>query len=559
MKTVTVAPSTQRRLRRALLLFAASCVLSGSAMGQTEPRGSEATQIPTGPYRIAGTLVNSKTGNVLALSRVTIADSKNRQKRQSVITGENGRFEFHVPAGKYSLEGAKRGFTASAYNQHEQFSTAIVTGADLDTENLVLRLGPEAVFSGKVLDESGDPAGNALITVYRQDRSLGVNRVFPYRNAQTDDLGRYEVAPIQEGIYFVSAAASPWYAVHPSTLQEGAPALPSHVDPSLDVAYPVTYYGDVAEPADAAPITVHDGDRIEADIHLNPVPALHLTFRVPEGSGPGRVPMLYKPGFDGEKFVQGEALQGFPNGTFEVNGIAPGRYMVRMPDANGMKEPVEVNLDRGGEFDLPSGNSMSQIKAGVQIAGQSSLPAQLHIVLHGDKGNGGQAVVDAKGEANFSDVPSGKYQVVAGTATEPYSVVRITSEAGTTFGHELNVPPGASLTVMLSLAGGSATVEGFAKRDGKAVSGAMIVLVPKGIATERDRFRRDQSDLDGSFSLPNVIPGVYTVIAIEDGWDLGWGDPTVLEKYLKRGQTIEVGDRQKSQVHLPDAVDVQVK
>ena len=30
--------------------------------------------------------------------------------------------------------------------------------------------------------------------------------------------------------------------------------------------------------------------------------------------------------------------------------------------------------------------------------------------------------------------------------------------------------------------------------------------------------RRDQSDSDGSFALRDVVPGQYTVVAIQDGW-----------------------------------------
>jgi hypothetical protein len=107
--------------------------------------------------------------------------------------------------------------------------------------------------------------------------------------------------------------------------------------------------------------------------------------------------------------------------------------------------------------------------------------------------------------------------------------------------------------------GGSVTVEGFAKRAGKGTSGAMIVMVPKNPEANHDRFRRDQSDLDGSFSLPNVIPGSYTIIAIEDGWDLDWSEAGVLAPYLKHGQTIEVGDRSPTTMRLANAVEVQAK
>jgi hypothetical protein len=547
-------------------LAAACAPLCCAAHAQTE--NLQRTLIPSGPYRIAGTVVNAKTGSSLARSRVTIADAKNRQSMQSVVTGNDGRFEFHVPAGKYSLDGAKRGFITASYNQHDQYSTAIVTGADLDTENLAFRLAPNAVLTGKVLDEFQEPVRRAQIMVYRENHFQGVSRILGFRRAMTDDQGRYEVTPLNEGTYFVSAKASPWYAVHPTSTGEGAasranpPSPPPQVDPSLDVAYPITYYGDAAEAEDAAPIPVRGGDRLEADIHLNPVPSLHLIVHVSQDSTQGMsVPVLQKSSFDGLEQVENSNIQNVAPGVVELTGVAAGRYTVRMRDSSGqLQEPTEINLNSGGELDVSSGRSTSKIKATVRIEAAASIPAQLHIALRDNKGRAlNFTQVDAKGEANFADVIPGKYDVVAGSATNRYSVVRIASEAGTISGHALDVPPGASLTVALSLVGGSVTVEGFAKRAGKSASGAMVVLVPKNPEANLDRFRRDQSDLDGSFSLPNVIPGSYTIIAIENGWDLDWSEPAVLAQYLEHGRTLEVGDRSPTPMYLADAVEVQAR
>ena len=147
----------------------------------------------------------------------------------------------------------------------------------------------------------------------------------------------------------------------------------------------------------------------------------------------------------------------------------------------------------------------------------------------------------------------------AGSTNKSYSVIRITSEAGDSSGKTLSVPAGAALDITVSLAGGEAAVEGFAKRAGKPAAGAMIVLVPTDPEANHDLFRRDQSDLDGSFTLRSVIPGTYTLIAIEDGWDLDWAKPAVLAAYLKRGQTIKVDDRTRGTLHVPGSVEVQKK
>jgi hypothetical protein len=224
-----------------------------------------------------------------------------------------------------------------------------------------------------------------------------------------------------------------------------------------------------------------------------------------------------------------------------------------------MQGATEINLNGGGELDIARSDPTSTIKAKVQMEGGTTLPSHFQIGLRNAKRRDFGSWVNDKGEASFSDVTAGKYEVVANSPTQAYSVTRIVSEAGTAAGHELNVPAGGSLTVTLTLVGSSVKVEGFARHDGKGFAGAMIVLVPKNPEANHDRFRRDQTDLDGSFVLQNVIPGTYTIVAIEDGWDLDWAEAPVMSRYVGRGQTIEVGDHSPATVHLTDAVELQPK
>ena len=537
-----------------LVCMAATLWAQVPATGQT---------LAPGEFRVAGIVVNKIGGHPLAGARVGLADTRNRQSALAVVTEDDGRFMFHVRAGKYSLEAVKRGFISAFYKQHQQFSTAIVTGAGLDTENLILQLAPNAVLAGKVLDESGVPVRNARVTVYREDRQSGISRIRAFRQASTDDQGTYEVTPLDDGTYFVSARAKPWYAVHPSTTPGGEGSPPSAVDSSFDVAYQITYYGDATDADDAVPIPIRGGDRVEADIHLSPVPALHLLVHVPDNGSHGfNLPEFQVPVFDGVADVHVDGSRMVSQGVFEITGIPSGRYTVRTfgsPDGQA-KEPTEIDLTGNAqELDLSSGTPTGTVKATVQVAGDATLPSGLVVAMRNSKGRVvSQGSVDAHGEVSFPEVVSGQYTLLAGSATKPY-FVRIKSDSDNASGRTLNVPPGSSLDIKLLLIGGEVTVEGIAKQAGKPVSGAMIVLVPEDPELNRDLFRRDQSDQDGTFGLPNVVPGSYTVIGIEDGWDLDWGKPAVLEHYATHGQTISVRGRAGRTMQLPDPVEVQPK
>jgi hypothetical protein len=61
-----------------------------------------------------------------------------------------------------------------------------------------------------------------------------------------------------------------------SSQAEGAGNAPPSVARSLDVAYPTTYYNGATDTDGATPIPIQGGDHLQVDIHLNPVPALHL-------------------------------------------------------------------------------------------------------------------------------------------------------------------------------------------------------------------------------------------------------------------------------------------
>lgn len=556
---------------RSLSQMTTLCLFAVAFTAAQTPATPQATT-STVNYRIAGTIVSKLDGHPLARARVTVRDAKDPQKFESVVTAEDGKFEFTgVPAGKYDLHGAKRGFIQASYDQHEQFSTAIVTGAGLDTEDLVLRLAPIAIISGNVLDESGDPVRRATVTLYYDDHSSGVNQIRQFRGAQTDDQGTYEIAGIMPGTYFLSASAKPWYAVHPNTNPSGSvnskPAAiasteTSNFDRSLDAAYPLTYYSDVTDTDSATPIPIAGGERLQIEVHLNPMPSLRLLFRMPENGEKEHIfPRIEQPAFDGAAFLQNDGVRMVSPGLFELTGIPAGRYNVRLTGPDSALQMKGVDLTRDGEeIDTSKAEALSTVKVTVQVPGEATPPPRLMVGLRsGSRVFAGAQPFNAKGEAELAQIAAGHYDVLVWGSNKPYSIAHISAEGAEVSGHSLTVTAGSSPSVSLTVVGGSLNVEGTAKRAGKPFAGAMVVLVPKNPEGNRGLFRRDQSDLDGTFNLQNVVPGTYTVLAIENGWDLDRSQPGVIAAYMNRGRTIEVGNHFGRAMKLSEAVEVQSK
>jgi protocatechuate 3,4-dioxygenase beta subunit len=537
-------------------------------------------QVQAGGARIAGKVVSSVSGEPLSRARVTVANLQERGETKSLITGDDGVFEFRgLTVGKYSLSAARRGFIESSFDQHERYSTAIVTGSEADSEHLVFRLSPQAVLTGRVLDEFGDPVRNADVSLYRQDQSTGVSLILRVSSTHTDDRGTYEFAGLAAGNYFVSVSAEPWYALRPRPLPNprAVVAASAGLSPSFDVAYPTTYYPDTTDSDDAVPVPLRGGEHLTADVHLSPVPAIRIFVPMPETpEQEPAMPALLRKSFDSMENVlaarmevRSDSPQQEPGanialaapGKLEISGIPAGKYTVFIPDDASGTTPgtlAEINLTRDGqELNAASGEPVSRLKFAVHILGEARIPQRLRLALqNGDHRVIGSSLVDANGNSELVHIPPGKYNLLAATPGKDYAVTQITSDGHRSSGHSLEIAPGSTIKGDVTLLSGTGTIEGFAKRAGKGVPGAMIVLVPKDTEAHGELFRRDQSDLDGSFSLATIVPGEYTIVAIENGWDLNWSQAGVIAHYLPRGRTVAVGPGPS---HLPEPVEVQTK
>jgi hypothetical protein len=548
--------------------FLTSLGMTGFSFEDGIASGQENTATVAG-YKIAGVVVNAMTGAALGRVKVTLAETRARMQRIERVTDEGGRFEFAgLPAGKYSLQGSRGGYITASYEQHEQYSTAIVTGPEFATEKLVLRLMPMAMIAGHVMDESGEPVRSAPVQLFEQTHMGGTSRVIARGFSQSDDRGYFDLSGLEPGTYFVSVNARPWYAMHPGQVQ----GVEQHIPAALDVAYATTFYGGATESENAAPIELKGGERKEIDIRMSPVPSLHLMIRMPETRvGPNqeltpqeiqrqvRMPVFQKRVFDTEEFVQFEGMQPVRPGVYEVSGIAAGRYDVSIHsgDPNEPQEFTEMNLTRDGQdLSVTQGEILGKVKVTVKMPEGEPLPRPNAVGLRDARQRfAGVRPRDASGAAEFDGVKPGKYAILLLNPGKQYAVVKVVSGGEETAGHEVTVVGGTTTEVTAELVGGDARIEGVVEKNGKPVAGVMVALVPKDPERHEELFRRDQSDFDGTFTLQSVVPGTYTVVAVEDAWGFDWMKAGVLARYVLHGKEVVVGE--KKLVRLGEAVEVQ--
>ena len=554
-------------IQRAVLLTAALVTATlGPLLALPAQTQHPAQSSPNGLYRIAGTVVNAATGEPVHHAAVAALSEEDSHTVAAVESDNDGHFSLErLPAAKYQLTASKRGFRTSFYDEHEEFNSAVVTGPGQETDRLTFRLVPGGVVHGTVIADGGDPVEGARVMLFRKDHDgKAGGRINQSDTAPTDDTGAYEFTGLAAGEYLLAVTAEPWYALHRQVSRARQPAV-SDADPAaaLDVAYPVTYYDSTTDEASATPIQVGGGSRVEADITLHPTPALHIvvdTPRKPDGSI-ARAELRQTIFGSVVGTVSAGFLDAMQTGTTEFSGVAPGRYELAQGDP---PRVVELDANTSQQVDPTLGTPAVAVhgtlvrSAGVQSAGEP-FPDDCNLTLEStdpERRQDPMQTVCLRGSFSFPTVPAGRWQLLGESGGSPLPVASI-GVAGRTHRGNLFTVQDRPVSLVVTITQGATRVTGFASRAGKGAAGVMLVLVPKEMAALDGLARRDQSDSDGSFSLRDVVPGEYTLVAIEDGWNLDWAQPEVIARYLPGGVAVTVSDNSGKLLPLSAPVPVQ--
>ncbi|HUV71005.1 MAG TPA: carboxypeptidase regulatory-like domain-containing protein [Terracidiphilus sp.] len=518
---------------------------------------SASAQTGAGSYRIAGTVVNAVTGEPVRGATVAVLAVEGGGRIAGAQSGNDGRFAIEgLAAGKYQLIASKRGYSTAAYDQHGDFSSAVVTGEGQDTGSLVFRLAPGAVLRGVVSDDGGDPAADAQVMLFERPQGHEPGeKIVQVDTALTDDTGLYEFANLAKGKYLVAVKAEPWYALHRGG---GRRESGSEANSALDVAYPITYFDSTTDEAAASPVELGDGSRVEADISLHAVPALQLTVEAPRRQdGSIARPELRQTIFGVPvSAVSAGFMDAIQTGSTELSGVAPGHYELTQGDP-----PRVVVLDAANSQHVEPGAGIPAfaVSGALQTATGARLTGQAVVTLEpADNSQGLKPMVSAfnQGSFSFAAVPAGAWKLRVEQAGLREAVLSIGVGGRLRTGNVVAVQDRPQ-TLLVRVSADGMRVEGFARKGEAGFAGAMVLLVPRDRGAFPDLVRRDQSDSDGSFVLRDAAPGQYTVVAIEDGWGLDWTRPEVIGRYLPGGVSVTVRDTLDKVVRLSGPVGVE--
>ena len=497
----------------------------------------QANQAAPDTWRISGKVVDALSGAPLARCSVEIGPTEDRGASRSIETGNDGVFAFDgLAQGKYRLSASKRGYLPQDYEQHDNFSTAIAVGPGLQSEGLNFKVVPQAVITGVVTEEHGEPVRRAQVRLFKDQDRLGIRSTVQRQTTATDDRGVYQLARIDPGNYYLAVSGQPWYA---QALRHSLPNEKEEEPASpLDVAYPTTFYPQATDSEDATPIPIRGGERIQADVTLNAQPALHVRIRLPVQDQESGFGLRMSQSIFGQVEPVSSFGQTVQNGVMEISGILPGHYDFTLFHP-GPGDPTAESTHFTGEVtssttELTPGDAESEVTVTGKVTSVDGKIPSGGITLRPHQGRTYTAMLDKAGEFDVK-VPPGDYEIV-GQIPQMY-LTQLTAQDGVVKNRVLTVKAGSTPKLELIASKGFGQIDGVAKRGDQPASGIMVLLAPDDNPV---LFRRDQSDSDGSFTLGNVVPGHYRLLAVERGWELEWANRDVLNAFLKKSVPVEV-------------------
>lgn len=557
-------------------------LLCGGALSAQQPPGAPPAapepaleQPPTG--QIAGTVVSAKTGEILKGVAVTIRGmvpggrGPTPPVTREALAGIDGRFVFiELPPAEYDVIASKAGYGGQFTYRPE---SRIRLAADEQRNDVVVRLQPSAVVTGRVLDAYGEPLPEAAVHALTRRAMPGREpRWMTVQRAQTNDLGEYRLHSLAAGKYVIAAqsprAASPrgvGYAEFSPSYYPGALSLDQAA--AMKLAYGAEMNG--------------------IDFQLDPSPDTTVRGIVVDGStgeACGDCSLRF-----GDAFSMGLEFgtQTTKEGVFVVHGLQPGTHSIMANMARGggsggaprfhseqIQVPesgdLEVRIAMGGTYavsgefvleDPPEQKPPAPVQpGGAQQQNAATAPQRPIMFTLESLGSfpfpGGRGTVPAQGGSfEIGEVQSGEYRIrVYGMPPGAY-LRRVTLDGRELSAPRITVPrdgPLSGLKLYAAFDGASiqGTVKPAAGDEARGVSGGQFVMaVPDGGSNAYAEQSMTRLEAGGGFTFLTLAPGSY-ILFVANNPTIDISDPDIRRALKPYSKQVSLAKKEQVRVEL---------
>ena len=523
---------------------------------------------------LEGKLIDDKTGEPIRRANVYLMQmsfqptiTMGPPPNIVVVTDPEGKFTFtRVTPGRYMLSADKPGYVRQQYGSRAVEmgpGTPLTVEAGQKITNLNFRLQPQAVITGKVVDDEGEPVPHVMVNVLRY---MPMSRQpLPTMAMPTNELGEFRLANIAPGRYILRAEPRHGMAGFPA----GAPAA-ADANGEGTLGYVTTYYPGVTDLTSATTLAVTAGQQLAgADIRLRKDRVFQVMGKVQGVSAGNHMQVTLQPqAARGTLRAYGPGAGGMakPDGTFTIPNVLPGSYEAtvmtfemggrpqvigRTPVTVTNRNVADIVIQAEAPLDLVGRVNMEDAGAG-KLSGQVMIQPVQPIPVFVPPSR-----INEDGSFKFSGVAREKFYVhVGGLPPEAFikSVragdVDVTSQ-GLDLTASTNAPP-----VEIRVSSKGATVEGSVQDADKPATGAVVMMLPHPLDPAHFAMMRKtgNTDQNGRFSISGIAPGEYRIYAWDTFVPVNFSDAEQLKEFDEFAVTVKVKEEGREQVALKLAV-----
>jgi hypothetical protein len=496
---------------------------------------------PAGTSTVRGHVFAADSGQPLRKAQVRMVSGEIRENRLAT-TDVDGAYEFkEVRAGRYAISANKGSYVGLSFGQQRPTDPprqmAILDNQIVEKMDFALTRG--SVISGRILDEFGEPMSDVQVAVQQYQTVQGQRRLVPTgRQSSTNDIGEFRLFGVSPGQYYIVAT---WRALNP-------------VNDTFD------------KPAQAQRITLAVGEE-KSDIvmALRPIRATRVSGTAIGSDGKpmtGAVLVTSTSGYGFNMVANGPIR---PDGTFQINGIAPGEYTLRAqafgPGSEGETATAKVTATGEDIKDLRLLGVKPSSATGrivVDPAAAAALPPGLMLfpmpIEPGAMPMGGQPTrMSDDGTFEMKAAPGRMRINMGGAGGWVIRSIRLNGIDVTDAGVEFKANEDIS-GLEIEITNKLATITGLVTNArGETVKDYSAIA----FAQDREKWKiggRYQAfgrpDQDGRFKMSGLTPADYYIVALEKVDSGQLGDPDYLESLKTKATAISIREGESRTVDL---------
>jgi hypothetical protein len=522
----------------ALMLPLHSLAQQGYAQGPDGPAPTAGSKPDVSGYSVAGTVVNSATGEPIRRAAVTISGQADR----ATLTDNSGHFEFDgVAEGRVFVGVTKPGF----FNERNANGLTTLQVAP-DASPVLLRMVPGGAIVGRVTTRDEQPLEGFQVGVITRQNLGGRQAWFgsPFFQARTDERGDFRLANLPAATYYVEVDQS----LETTLVQPGIPNAREQV-------YAKVFYPGVAGFGAAAPLELRAGQQLEANFTLTAEPIYQISGVVstPENlSSPLTFTRKSAENYDFTQSVptqDGKFQSKLPAGAYSVSGSTANGVLLSTLGASveiGSDSPdVHVGLAPAAFIEVAirtdpvGGASQPDLSKGQFIPGMTLQLVSTTPLLRSN--NWWRAP-----SGGIQNVEPGVYTLEINTAG-PWWVKSARSGAVDLLSDDLTVTAGIQPPpIEVTLLDDAATVIGTVAQADQPELVTVLLVQPR---SHRNLIKAVPAG-QGRFQFQGVPPGDYSLLAFDHADQLEYADPEVLNPYLSGAVHISLQPHGTASVNL---------